>query len=84
MKKRKFDLLFEDILQDINDSYVDYELFSVWSDRITNILKSLQSDKEQAKTFVKSELKKYNKTGEIDKRKEILHIYQVLFNEPLN
>lgn len=81
--KRKFDILFEDILQDINASYVDYELFSVWQKRITKELKSLLNNKEQAKLFVKAELDKYDKNGEIDKRKEILHIYQVLFNEPL-
>jgi len=81
--KRKFDILFENILQDINDSYVDYELFSVWRERITNILKSLLNNKEQAKEFVKSELDKYDKIGEIDKRKEILNIYQILFDEPL-
>ena len=82
--KRKFDILFEDILQDINDSYVDYELFDDWNKRITNELKAMLNNKEQAKEFVKAELDKYNKTGEIDKQKEILHIYQVLFNEPLN
>lgn len=82
--KRKFDILFEDIMKDINDSYVEYELFDVWKDRITNKLKSLLDNKEKAKEFVKVELDKYDKDGDIDKRKEILHIYQVLFNEPLN
>lgn len=82
--KRKFDILFEDIMKDINDSYVEYELFDVWKDRITNKLKSLLDNKGKAKEFVKVELDKYDKDGDIDKRKEILHIYQVLFNEPLN
>ena len=73
--KNKFDIVFENILDDINKSYVTYELFDDWKKRVTEEMKSMTE--EEAKKYVKKEERK--NYDQIDKQEEISKIFNELF-----
>ena len=64
--KNRFDIVFENILDDINKSYVTYELFDDWKKRVTEEMKSMTE--EEAKKYVKKKAKEVY--DQIDKNKE--------------
>lgn len=75
--KRKFDILFEDIMQDIGDSYVTYQLFNDWKTNVKNKISTMS--KEQGKKYINQLLIKYE--YDIDKRQELLNIQKSLLLE---
>ena len=48
----KFDLVYEDIMKDLQKSYVDYQLTSEWIKEIEENMKGMS--KEDAKKYMKS------------------------------
>ena len=75
--KSKFDLVYEEILKDIEDSYVDYELFDDFKTRITDELK--QMSREDAEKYIKKLNGKY--WNEPDKKEVLPQIFNEVFGE---
>lgn len=77
--KRKFDILFENVMQDIEKSYVTYEMFEDWKIRMNDKISAMS--KEQAEKYIKQSLKRYK--DDIAKQQVLLDIYNNIFKEPL-
>lgn len=73
--KNKFDLVYEEILKDIEDSYIDYELFDNFKKRVTDEIK--QMSKEDAEKYIKKLSEKY--WNEPDKKEVLPQIFNEIF-----
>ena len=75
--KNKFDIIYEEILDAIEKSYVDYELFDDFKKRITDELK--QMTKEDAEKYIKKLSGKY--WQEPIKKEALPQIFREVFGE---
>ena len=73
--KNKFDLLYEEILDDIEKSYVDYELFDDFKERVTNEIKQMSI--EDAAKYIKKLNGKY--WNDPDKKAALPQIFKEVF-----
>ena len=73
--KNKFDIIYEEILDAIEKSYVDYELFDDFKERVTNELK--QMSREDAEKYIKKLNGKY--WNEPTKKEALPEIFKEVF-----
>lgn len=71
----KFNLVYEALLDEIEKSYVEYELLEDFKTRVTNELK--QMSKEEAEKYIKKLNKKYH--SEPEKQETLTQIFNEVF-----
>lgn len=77
----KFDLVYEDIMKDLQKSYVDYKLTSEWIKEVEENMKGMS--REDAEKYMKS-LQKYtwNDLGKKEALEELFNkLYEVEISE---
>lgn len=77
----KFDLVYEDIMKDLQKSYVDYQLTSEWIKEVEENMKGMS--REDAEKYMKS-LQKYtwNDLGKKEALEELFNkLYEVEISE---
>jgi Asp-tRNA(Asn)/Glu-tRNA(Gln) amidotransferase B subunit len=72
---RKFDLVYEDIMKDLQKSYVNYQLTSEWIKEVEENMKSMS--REEAEKYMKS-LQKYT-WNDLGKKEALEELFNRLY-----